>query len=74
MMDEYRLIEKLKLLENLFAGATTPGEREAAGAARQRILDRLKSFEVADPPIEYKLTLGDQWCLAARAACASLPS
>ena len=33
----------------------------AAGAARQRILERLKSVEVADPPIEYKFTLGDLW-------------
>jgi len=61
MMDEARLIEKLKLIEALFAGATTPGERVAADAARHRILERLKTFEVADPPVEYKFTLGDLW-------------
>jgi hypothetical protein len=61
MMDEAKLIEKLKLIEALFAGATTPGERVAADAARQRILERLKSFEVVDPAIEYKFTLGDHW-------------
>ena len=61
MMDEARLIEKLKLIEALFAGATTPGERVAADAARQRILERLKTFEVADPPVEHKFTLGDLW-------------
>jgi hypothetical protein len=60
-MDEARLIEKLKLIEALFAGATTPGERVAADAARLRILERLKTFEVADPPVEYKFTLGDLW-------------
>jgi hypothetical protein len=60
-MDEAKLIEKLKLIEALFAGATTPGERVAAGAARQRILERLKSVEVVDPAIEYKFTLGDLW-------------
>jgi hypothetical protein len=53
MMDEAKLIEKLKLIEALFAGATTPGERVAADAARQRILERLKSVEVADPAIAY---------------------
>jgi hypothetical protein len=61
VMDEAKLIEKLKLIEALFAGATTPGERVAADAARQRILERLKSVEVADPPIEFKFTLGDLW-------------
>ncbi len=61
MMDEAKLIEKLKLIEALFAGATTPGERVAADAARQRILARLKSFEVADPPVEFKFTLADVW-------------
>ena len=61
MMDEAKLIEKLKLIEALFAGATTPGERVAADAARLRILERLKSFEVVDPPIEYKFTMGDLW-------------
>ena len=60
-MDEARLIEKLKLIEALFAGATTPGERVAADAARLRILERLRTFEVADPPVEYKFTLSDLW-------------
>lgn len=61
VMDEAKLIEKLKLIEALFAGATTPGERVAADAARLRILERLKSVEVIDPAIEYKFTLGDLW-------------
>jgi len=52
-MDEARLIEKLKAIEALFAGATTPGERVAADAARLRILERLKTFEVIDPAIEF---------------------
>ena len=60
-MNEAKLIEKLKLIEALFAGATTPGERVAADAARLRILERLNTFEVADPPVEYKFTLGDLW-------------
>lgn len=60
-MDEAKLIEKLRLIEALFAGATTLGEREAAERAGQRIRDRLKGLEQEAPPIEYKFTLGDQW-------------
>jgi len=61
IMDEARLIEKLKLIEALFAGATTPGERVAADAARQRILDRLRTVQVEDPPVEYRFTMQDMW-------------
>jgi hypothetical protein len=60
-MDEARLIEKLRLIEALFAGAKTAGEKDAADRAKQRILDRLKSVEDADPPIEFKFTLRDIW-------------
>ena len=34
MNDEERLEQKLRAIEALFAGATTPGEREAADRAR----------------------------------------
>ncbi len=61
LMDEARLIEKLRLIEALFAGAKTAGEKDAADRAKQRILDRLKSMEAADPPIEFKFTLRDMW-------------
>jgi hypothetical protein len=61
MMDEARLIEKLQAIEALYAGATTPGEKVAAGLARQRIMERLKSTASADPPVEYKFKLGDLW-------------
>lgn len=60
-MDESRLIEKLRLIEALFAGSETEGEREAAGRARERILERLKSLEREDPPVEYRFSLGDMW-------------
>jgi hypothetical protein len=60
-MDEARLIEKLQAIEALFAGATTPGERTAAGLARRRIMDRLKEMASADPPVEHKFKLGDIW-------------
>ena len=60
-MDETRLIEKLRLVEALFAGATTAGEKAAAESAKQRILDRLSLWEQEAPPAEYKFSLGDPW-------------
>lgn len=50
MMDEARLMEKLRLIEALFAGAKTAGEKDAADRARQRILDRLQSMEASENP------------------------
>jgi hypothetical protein len=60
-LDETRLIEKLRLIEALFAGATTPGEKDAADRARQRILDRLESCERVDPPVVYRFSMNDMW-------------
>ena len=60
-MDEARLIEKLRLVEALFAGASTSGEKAAAESAKQRILDRLSRWEQEAPPTEYKFSLGDPW-------------
>jgi hypothetical protein len=60
-IDEAALIEKLRRIEALHAGATTPGERDAAGAAKQRILARLAEFVSADPPVEYKFSIPDPW-------------
>jgi hypothetical protein len=59
--DESRLLEKLRAVEALFAGATTDGERAAAAEARTRIQLRLRDLEVSDPPVEYRFTLGDGW-------------
>ena len=61
MTDEQRLIEKLQRIEALFAGAATPGEREAAAHARERIRARLHEHQAADPPIEFSFKLGDPW-------------
>lgn len=60
-MDETRLKEKLRLIEALYAGATTDGERTAAAEARERIRRRLDEAAKVDPPIEYKFTLSDGW-------------
>ena len=61
MTDEQRLIEKLQRIEALFAGAATPGEREAAAAARERIRARLREQQQSDPPVEFTFTLRDRW-------------
>ncbi|MBI2392042.1 MAG: hypothetical protein HYV09_20790 [Deltaproteobacteria bacterium] len=60
-MDEARLLEKLRAIEALFAGATTDGERVAAGEARKRIQQRLAAVAEADPPVEYRFSVGDGW-------------
>jgi hypothetical protein len=60
-MDEASLIEKLRRVEALFAGATTEGERDAAEHARRRILDRLRQWEREEPPVEYRFSMADMW-------------
>jgi hypothetical protein len=63
MTTEQELKDKLRKIEALFAGATTHGERQAARAARDRIQEKLKSFEAQEGPEEMKFTLGDGWHL-----------
>ncbi|MBN1604988.1 MAG: hypothetical protein JW940_00055 [Polyangiaceae bacterium] len=60
-MDGAKLLEKLRLIEALFAGATTDGERIAAGEARRRIQLKLEAFAKEDPPTEYRFRLDDIW-------------
>lgn len=60
-MDESRLVEKLRLIEALFSGAATEGEKVAADRARQRILARLARLEAEEPPIEYRFSMADMW-------------
>lgn len=58
-MDVDRLIERLLKIESLHAGATTPGEKDAAEEARARILARLAQLE--DEPEEFRFTLTSRW-------------
>lgn len=60
-MDETALLDKLQRIEALFAGATTDGEKVAAGKARERILERLRLREAEDPPQEYRFGVSDVW-------------
>ena len=43
MTDDALLRDKLRKIEALFADATTPGEKAAAGAAAGRIREHLKA-------------------------------
>lgn len=60
-VDEQSLIEKLRRIEALHAGATTEGERVAAAEARKRILARLGAMQATDPPVEFRFTIADPW-------------
>jgi tRNA nucleotidyltransferase (CCA-adding enzyme) len=60
-MTEEELINKLKKIERLFAGAQTDGEREAAKNASDRIRSRLKSIAGEEATVEYKFTFADMW-------------
>jgi hypothetical protein len=55
------LLEKLRRIEALHAGATTLGERDAAENAMRHIRERLGRIEKEDPAVEYKFTMADGW-------------
>ena len=59
MQDEARLLEKLRAIEALFAGATSAGERDAAGSAKERIQARIEQLR-GENVIEWQFSL-DPW-------------
>jgi len=61
MASETDLLEKLEKIEALFAGAKTPGEKAAAGAAADRIRARLKQTERREKSLEIRFSLPDPW-------------
>lgn len=62
MNDDIRqLIDTLLKIEALHAGATTPGERDAAGAAIERIKKKLNQFKASDPVQEVQCTFSNHW-------------
>ncbi|MEN8905416.1 MAG: hypothetical protein ABF289_05605 [Clostridiales bacterium] len=61
MDEEKKLIEKLKRIEALFAGAKTEGEKGAAFNAIERIQKKLSDLQKNDSLIEYKITLSNNW-------------
>lgn len=60
-MSEKDLLEKLRKIERLYAGAATPGEKMAAADALARIQKRLSETKQKEAAIEYKFTLTDDW-------------
>ncbi|MEO5338236.1 MAG: hypothetical protein H7841_15290 [Magnetospirillum sp. WYHS-4] len=58
---ESQLRQKLRKIEALFAGAATPGERAAAGAAANRIRARLRESAGRETAVEMKFSLPDPW-------------
>jgi hypothetical protein len=67
MPDEIQIREKLAKIKALFDGATTPGERQAAQAAINRLQQRIDGVPtpqpVADPPTEFRFSLTNPWSL-----------
>ncbi len=61
MTPEQALREKLRKIEALFAGAATQGERVAAGAAAERIRDRLGLAAGKEKGIEMTFSISDVW-------------
>jgi len=61
MSIEDQLRERLKKVEALYFGASTDGERGAAGAAVERLKAKLDEISRRDPPIEMKFSLPDEW-------------
>ncbi len=61
MTPEQALRGKLRKIEALFAGAATEGEKVAAGAAAERIRDRLGQAAAKEKEIEVKFSISDVW-------------
>jgi hypothetical protein len=61
MTPEHILREKLRKIEALFAGAATAGEKAAAGAAAERIRERLGETADKEKSIEWKFSIPDVW-------------
>jgi len=60
-MIESELLDKLKKIERLHAGATTAGEMDAAADAIRRIKKRLAEIGQVEAPIEYQFKFADGW-------------
>lgn len=61
MTTDQELRDKLRKIEALFAGAATPGEKAAAGAAADRLRARLRETVQTERPEEFKFSLQDPW-------------
>lgn len=55
------LLEKLRKIERLHAGATSSGEKEAAADAIARITRRLMESQAQEEAVEHRFRLTDDW-------------
>jgi len=58
---EQELRERLRKISALFEGATTPGERNAAAAAIDRVKKALGAMQQTERAVEVQFTLPDRW-------------
>lgn len=61
MLELDQLIDKLRKLEALHAGAASDGERAAAAGAMDRIRQKLNTAQQTDPPVEFTVALNNVW-------------
>ena len=61
MPSEDRFREKLRKIEALYAGATTAGEKSAAGAAAERIRRQFEAASKKEQAEEFKFSIPDPW-------------
>ena len=61
MMTEAGLRAKLRKIYALFEGATTPGERDAAAAAINRVKTALAAEQKREQTVEMRFSLPDRW-------------
>lgn len=55
------LLDRIKKIEALIAGASTDGEKNAAESAKDRILEKYPELEIHKNPVEYQLSTNSQW-------------
>ncbi len=63
MTPEQTLRDKLRKIEALFAGAATDGEKTAAGAAAERIRERLGRTSGTEKLEDTRFSIPDAWSL-----------
>ncbi|MDR0869670.1 MAG: hypothetical protein LBN39_02655 [Planctomycetaceae bacterium] len=59
--DISKLYDTLLKVEALYSGASTPGEKNAAGAAAERIRQKIDEYIDSDPPREIKCSFSNMW-------------
>jgi len=60
-MTEEQLRDRLRKISALFEGATTDGERSAAGAALDRVKQALAAMTRTERMVETQFTMPDRW-------------